>query len=192
MKKKILFIENKAGVFYWDRISNYLNNKYEIHWIIQNHFYIPKFGIKHIIKYPQPKDLIKINNNNNSYKKIISADRGHNYYGQKTDHYIYYYKQIRRMISKIKPSLIIGEATLFHELIAIKIAKELKIRFIFPSNSRYLSGRTSFYKYDTSNYIVNKSKDSLISDITLNKLINSIRNNKYKNDYIFENSFSFF
>ena len=123
MKKKILFIENKAGVFYWDRISNYLNNKYEIHWIIQNHFYIPKFGIKHIIKYPQPKDLIKINNNNNSYKKIISADRGHNYYGQKTDHYIYYYKQIRRMISKIKPSLIIGEATLFHELIAIKIAK---------------------------------------------------------------------
>ena len=112
IRKKILFIENKTGIFYWDKISIYLKKNFDIHWIVQNHIYTPKFGIKHIIDYPKIKDLKKLKKNN-KFKKIRSADRGHNHFGQSTDHYHYYYKEIKNIISNINPSLIIGEATLF-------------------------------------------------------------------------------
>lgn len=178
IRKKILFIENKTGIFYWDKISIYLKKNFDIHWIVQNHIYTPKFGIKHIIDYPKIKDLKKLKKNN-KFKKIRSADRGHNHFGQSTDHYHYYYKEIKNIISNINPSLIIGEATLFHELIAIKISKELNIRYIFPTGTRYPNGRTIFNKYDTQNFIKNKKKSGYVNKFRLNKIFNLILNNKH-------------
>ena len=182
-KKKILFIENKTGVFYWDKISKYLLKNYEIHWIIQNHIYLPKEGIHHKIKYPKKNDLRPIKNNDD-FKKIYSADRGHLHYGQSTNHYHYYYKEIKKIITKTKPSLIIGEATLFHELITIKIAKELKIRYIFPTGTRHPSDRTEFNRYDKQSWIMNQNKDETVDDIKIAKLINLISEGKHKPFYM--------
>ena len=124
-KKKILIIENRRNVFYYEKILKYLLKDYEIHWIIQNNFFIPKTGIKHLIKYPKKNNLKKVNSKI-FFKKIHYCDRGRILFHNKSDHYYYYYKEIKKIITKIKPSLIIGETTYFHEQMAVQIAKKTK------------------------------------------------------------------
>ena len=87
----------------------------------------------------------------------------------------------------MNPSLIIGEADLFHELMVIEISKKMKIRYIFPAGTRYPKYRTSFYKYDTLNPITYKGKSVSYSKILT--IANLIKNNKYKLDYMQKENF---
>ena len=185
-KKKILFIENRRAIFYYDKVAEQLSKKYEIHWLVQNNLFVPKTGINHIIKYPSQKNLNNLNAKK-IFRTIYDSDRGRRFYHNKTDHYQYYYQEIEKIIKKVNPSLIIGEADLFHELMVIDISKKMKIRYIFPAGTRYPKYRTSFYKYDTLNPLTNKGKP--VSILKIKKIAKLIKNNKYELDYMQKENF---
>lgn len=182
-KKKILFIENRTATFYYDEVSKYLNSNYEIHWIIQNNFFLPKNGIKHIIQYPEKKDLKEIRIVK-KFKKLKSIDRGRRYFHQKTNHYYYYFQQIKKILKQIRPDLIVGETDLFHELITVELAKKFNIRYLFPSGTRYPKNRTTFLKYDNFEPISGSNNYKNYNTKQFKELVKKILNSKYKLDYM--------
>ena len=146
--KKILIVENRINILKFDRIAKILiDKKIEVNWLIQNNLFLPKNGNLHIINYPTKKDLKK--KVPSAIKKIKYSDRGYIFFNNNTEHYNYYYTKIKKIIDNLKPDLILGEATLFHELITIAISKKKKIRYLFLGASRFINDRLSFYKFDT-------------------------------------------
>lgn len=146
---KLLFIENRYKTFFFDAIAKELSKKgHTIHWIIQNHSFLPKgFSNKHIIPYPKKPFEFSVDED---IVKIIKGDRQINHFKKKDLSYFYYYNQkIKEILEKIQPDIIFGEATAFHELLVVKNAKELKIPYLNPTTSRYPVGRFAFYEYDT-------------------------------------------
>ena len=153
--KKILIVENRINILKFDRIAKILiDKKIEVNWLIQNNLFLPKNGNLHIINYPTKKDLKK--KVPSAIKKIKYSDRGYIFLIiiQTCN---YYYTKIKKIIDNLKPDLILGEATLFHELITIAISKK-KIRYLFLEASRFINDRLSFYKFDTFNLRRNKKK----------------------------------
>jgi len=176
MKKKILFIENRTNIFFYNLISKILISKnIEVHWLIQNKIYKPECGIKHIIDYPS-KDQLKLN----FPKKLINVskkDRNINYYNGNTKHYNYYYYEIKKIVKKIKPDLIIGETSLFHELITLEISKDLKFLYLFPSPTRFANKKISFYKFGSPNLYKKKNIKSF-KKIKVKEFYEKINNNE--------------
>ncbi len=148
---KILFIENRYKTALWEQIGKALEaNGHTIHWIVQNHLFTPSFGTVHKLTFPAGKVENKKQKANEELQKIIASNRGLNYFEIETDDFIYQYDaQIEEIINTIKPNVVFGESTAFHELLAIKSCKSQDILFLNPSSCRYPSRRFSFYKYDT-------------------------------------------
>ena len=118
--KKIIFIENRQKTIFWEEIASYLfKQNIEIYWIVQNHNFTPKIGSVYQIPYPMSCDMIK-NSKNELFRYTASTDRLVNYFKGGVDHYNYYYDCILANIDHIDPDVIIGEATLFHEIIISK------------------------------------------------------------------------
>jgi len=149
---KILFIENRYKTAYWQDIGAYLNEHYghSIHWIVQNQAFVPDLGEVHIMPYPPRNYKASSTDISNRIKKIKKADRGLNYFSvPSADHLYYYEEKMTSLIESISPDLVIGECTLFHELLAIDICREKGTLFLHPTSCRYPPGRFSFYMYDT-------------------------------------------
>lgn len=146
---KILFVENRYKTGLWEVIGREFEKEgHEIHWIVQNHFFKPSFGSINVLSYP--KKLTTPKNYTPELKKIIQADRGLNYFGIKSDDFIFWYEnEIEIALDKIKPDMVFGESTLFHELLVIKACKQRDILYLHPSSCRYPINRFSFYQYDT-------------------------------------------
>ena len=124
---------------------------HEVQFIVQNHLFRPKktnYKI-HLLKYPngeKQEDSPKIRVDK---EKIVSSSRGYKYFGQKEVSAIEHYaRQINRILTLEKPSIVFGESTALHELITIDLCKGLNILYLNPSSCRYPPGRFSFYKYD--------------------------------------------
>lgn len=175
----------------WEEIAKYLlRDGHEIRFLVQNHIFAPKEIDYHIIQYPSKNDLKKSSKN---LQKIEKADRNINYFGGNNNHYDYYYKQIEKYIIKYSPSVVFGESTLFHELMAIEICKRNNILFLHPSEIGYPKDRIAFYKYDTKEpYCYNKNKKkydedarNFITDINDRSL--KPRYMKIKKSTLFEN-----
>lgn len=158
-KKKFLFIENRFTQSNLEKLGEKLIEKnIEIHWIVQNHSFQSKIGKNHIIKYPKKSDLNhKLSRH---FLDISKKDRSCNYFNLNPWHYNYYSKEIKKILNNVKPDVIFGEATLFHELITIYHAKKLYIKYLFLSSSRFIDDRVTFYKYDTM-LPTNGSKDKI-------------------------------
>lgn len=148
---KILFIENMYRTYFWEAIAKKLEKDgFQTAWIVQNHFFTPI--AKEVIKipYPKPQQLIKYENHSNKHFSFIkSTDRIINYFDGNDTHYPYYYQKFIEALDKIRPDLVIGESTLFHELMIIDICKKRDILYLHPSSSSYPPKRFSFYKNDT-------------------------------------------
>lgn len=171
---KLLFIENRYKTFFFESITKELTVKgYEIHWLIQNKEFTPSSEFKlHSIRYPKGNyKFVK----DEAVETVIKSDRQLNHFDKKDTSYFYYYNEkIRKLLKKIKPDLVFGESTAFHELLTINNCKELDILYLNPSTCRYPIGRFSFYKYDTlepyqgSKEILSK-KDA---EITIDQIVN--------------------
>ncbi len=146
---KIIFVENRYKTTLWEIVGReYEKLGHEVHWIVQNHMFKPSSS--NIIVLPYPKALKQEKKYTSEIKKIIKADRGLNYFGIKSDDFIFWYQnEIENAIEKIKPDLVFGESTLFHELLVINACKSRGILYLHPSSCRYPTNRFSFYKYDT-------------------------------------------
>ena len=178
---KILFIENKFKTYTWQSIAKMLSSEVEIHWLVQNPAIRPKIGIVHYVQIPkltckrQSKDNI-VND------ELKQKDRFFTIYRKEPIHYEYYSKKIEQILQEIQPTLAIGEATLFHELITINKCKELGVLYLNPATCRYPTGRFSFYKYDTQiPYLGSEerwTKDKIAREIT------NISDRNVKPDYM--------
>lgn len=157
---KILFIENREKTFFWEKIAHYLHAQgHNVHWLIQNHMYRPRqTDTKNIsfIPYPTSKEMaieteeLLIQNN----YPLMTADRGRVYFQSGTGHYNYYRKKIENILNSYQPDLVVGESTLFHELIAIGLCRKLGAKYVQPMSNRYPRGRFSLLSFDSQNPII--------------------------------------
>jgi len=136
--------------YFWEVISKKMkSNGFEIAWIVQNHYFSP--DAKEVIKIPYPKytHLESSDSKNKSFSFIKSTDRIINYFDGSDSHYTYYHQEFAKALDDIKPDLVIGESTLFHELIIIDICKRSNIPYLHPSSSSYPPKRFSFFQNDS-------------------------------------------
>ena len=176
---KILFIENKYKTYFWDAIALRLEKLgFEIHWLVQNKYFKPKSGIAHVIPLPSKSDLIY----DASFSEIEQKDRYSYIYGCVPYHYSYYCRRIDTLISNLKPIITFGESTLFHELLAIDVCRQLDIPYLHPTTCRYPNGRFSFYAYGSLEPF--KGSGEEWCDERLTTVIDQIVNRQVVPDYM--------
>lgn len=183
---KLLFIENRYKTYFYDEICKHLEKEHEIYWIVQNPKFLPQTGDIYPIPFPSKKTKI---NKDIDLSYILESDRQQHFFNKKATSYFYYYHdKINRIIQRLRPDIVFGESTAFHELLAINICRTLDILYLNPSTCRYPVGRFSFYQYDTltpfggSNQILSKEEGY--------NIIDNIINRDVKPDYMKTVSFS--
>ncbi len=150
MSKKILFIENRHKTYLFESIAGRLKlDGYSIHWLVQNHQFSPlNSENRYLIDYPTLNSLK--NKTIEGVEEIIKIDRQVNCFKKTNTSYFYYYNEkIEEYLKNLKPDIVFGEATAFHELLTIYNCKKLNILYLNPCTCRYPLGRFSFYLYDT-------------------------------------------
>jgi len=168
---RVLLIENRCVTSIWDIVAGKLIRfGFDVHWIVQNPKYLPRNGVVHIIPFPKKQ---KINEDRN-YDWLRGVDRGVRWFGGSGWHWSVYGDLIEKKISEISPDVICGEATEFHELIAIQVAKERRIQYVVPMDARYPVGRIMFFKYDTLDCIGGDGEK--LSEDEAEKMLESIVN----------------
>ncbi|WP_154140334.1 hypothetical protein [Photobacterium damselae] len=153
----LLFIENRFKTLFWKAVAKRLKKRIpslNVSWLIQNKSFSPKDNeLSYIINYPKNDDVLI--EDSIFFDELMAMDRGYYVFGNGAGHYKYYYKKIKEIILLCKPDFVIGESTLFHELIAIQVCKELNITYLTPSSCRYPLAKFSFYvngSLDVYNY----------------------------------------
>lgn len=179
---KIIFIENRYKTYLYQEIAKQLIEKdYHIHFVVQNHSFKSNTGKNHVINYPS-NNLPKIASDK-EFNEIIKSDRQLNFFKKKDKRYLqYYYNEIKNILIKLQPKVVFGEATAFHELMTIKICKELDILYLNPCTSRYPVGRFSFYLYDTLEPF--NGSNSVFPKEDVVEIIDSIVHKKVTPDYM--------
>ena len=87
---KILFVENRYKTGLWEVIAKeYQKLGHEIYWIVQNPMFKPSFGNISILPFPKKINFKKVYSS--EIQKVIDSNRGLNYFGVKTDDFIFWY-----------------------------------------------------------------------------------------------------
>lgn len=149
---RITFVENRGKTAFWVHVARELRrNGHSISWIIQNHAYRPlaSDGRQICIPYPETADHEFI-----GIPEAVSTDRGCNYFGGCNTHYAYYTRAINDALDELSPDVVIGEPTLFHELLIISECRARKIPYLHPTMTRYPGGRFNILDCDTQNVAI--------------------------------------
>jgi len=182
---KVAFVENRYKTFFWSAIADQLSKEgIEITWLVQNPVFMPKGYSKEflsLIKFPTKREFEPVNKASD-LSRVKNSDRFINYFGGNDDHYGYYYEQIEKWVEHEKPDFVVGESTLFHEMIVIDICKSRSIPYIHPSMPGYPGGRYSFYLYDTKQYLLGETCS--LSDEQCLETADSIKNRERIPDYM--------
>jgi len=138
----ILFIENREKTSFWAAVArNLMGRGLKIEWLVQNpHFQPRDAGPVHLVPFPPKANLAGGDVPIANYP-ALTTDRGRQYFGAGSAHYPYYSERIRAAIDRISPLLIVGETTLFHELIASAYAEAAGIIYLHPAGGRYPTNR---------------------------------------------------
>lgn len=145
---RILFVENKHVTRTWEAVAPLLaRDGDEVHWLVQNRRWATAIGRNHIVpvpprgelREPQPED----------FERIRNQDRGINYFGGDDRHYAYYADRIAAVLDEVRPDIVVGESTLFHEHLAMVAARQRQIPYLFPTSVRYPVNRIGFLAGDT-------------------------------------------
>ena len=144
---RITFVENRGKTQFWNEIAKELlaqGNK--ISWLVQNPAYGTSalVGTRIILPFPKSEDLI-----DGSPPDAVSTDRGRVFFGAGSHHYTYYDRIIDEALQNLHPDVVIGEPTLFHELLTIKCCRKRNIPYLHPTMTRYPSGRFMLLDGDT-------------------------------------------
>lgn len=137
----LLFVENREKTRFWAEVATVLQARgFSIHWIVQNHAFGKNLpGTVHKLPYPKRKELSQ--DDCVARYPVLVTDRGRQYFKAGSGHYPHYASEIRRIFEEVQPALVIGESTLFHELLAVSIAEDMEIPFIHPAAERYPQDR---------------------------------------------------
>lgn len=154
---RILFIENRGKTAFWEHVALSLQVRgHQIAWMVQNPQCVPRTFAGsphlHVLPFPtidrtgqlkQSEDWVR-----EHYPALIT-DRGRAYFSSGTAHYEHYTVEINRVLRYEEPDLVVGESTLFHELIAIALCRDAGIAYVHPCANRYPGGRFSIFAFDT-------------------------------------------
>lgn len=166
---KILFVENRYATFIWAAIAQELESRgHEIHWIVQNPMFCPKVGRVHVLPFPSKAEKQK----DDSLAWLRDVDRGVRWFGGDGTHWHSYNKRILHILKTVKPDVVFGEPTQFHELLTLENARLLGIRFLSPSGTRYPVGRLHFFDYNTLNPVGGEGRD--LSGAELESMLSAI------------------
>lgn len=153
---KILFVENREKSLFWEKVALILLARgHQIGWVVQNHIFRPRemptgtpVYLLPYPKYSEPpaaevEEWVRAN-----HPEVIT-DRGRIFFDAGAAHYDHYKVRIGQALTDFRPDLVIGESTLFHELITIGLCRAAGILYLQPMGTRYPRGRFSLLAYDT-------------------------------------------
>lgn len=148
---RVLVIENRTKTKFYEKVLQELSlemQDLEYAYLVQSHVYRPKAGaISYCIAYPSKKELLEMPDRvDGEFQRLLEIKRSRDLSEKVIN---YYLTEIAKIIESFNPHYIIGEPTLFHELIAIEVAKQKSIPYLSLSAARYPAGRFKFYKADT-------------------------------------------
>ena len=147
-KMKLAFVENRYKTLFWEALAHELKLLgCSIVWLVQNPVFAPKAENVYVMPFPRRRDLST--ESARRFQRVRCADRNVNYFAGNDRHYGYYCKLIEVWLDSEQPDLVIGESTLFHELIAVECCRERGIPYLHPSMPGYPGGRYSVYAADT-------------------------------------------
>jgi len=180
---KVLFMENRQQTLFWQAIAAKLQQDgHQIFWVVQNASFMPSVGHSQVIPYPNGNCRMTSKGVDQEIHRIISADRGVNYFGGDASHYGYYTSEIGRILESLQPDVVFGEATLFHELLCIERCRARKILYLDPASCRYPPRRFSFYLYDTQ--IPFQGSEEVFSERDSLAMVGRIARREVEPDYI--------
>ena len=155
MAATLLFIENREKSRFWNCVAQELMRcGHDIHWLVQNPVF--KHGLVgkiHLLPFPKQGEFIHDPQCNVRWPSLVT-DRGREHFDAGSAHYHHYAAQIDRVFDMCRPDLVIGEPSLFHELLACSIAEGRNIAFVHPAAERYPQGRFVFFDGMTQNAFV--------------------------------------
>lgn len=142
---RILFIENREKTRFWSAIAAQLEAAgHIVAWAVQN----PLFGDElpgRVYVMPFPTRNETVSEWNPDAWPLLITDRGRQHFDSGHAHYPHYQAQYRAIFDDFRPELVLGEATLFHELLGVAEARERGIRYLHPSAERYPQDRFCFF-----------------------------------------------
>jgi hypothetical protein len=182
---KFAFIENRYKTIFWKMVAQELrvlgNN---IVWLVQNPVFSPQgeaYDASYTIPFPVTSELADLSIDT-VFERVRNADRNINYFGGDDRHYSYYFTAIEAWFDREEPDVVVGESTLFHELIIIDVCRKRNIPYLQPSMPGYPGGRYSIYSLDTKetlglNHDVPNDADCLV-------MVEAIRKRERIPDYM--------
>ena len=145
---KVVFVENRQKTWFWEAIAGRLAEAgHEIGWLVQSPVFSASLGKAVRISLPDASDLR--DSQDPWFDDIVRSDRNCLYFGGTTRHYEYYRARLNAGLDELLPDVVIGEASLFHELIVAKLCKDRGLPYIHPFSARYPAGRFFALLHDT-------------------------------------------
>lgn len=149
---KFAFIENRYKTIFWACLASELRGRgHEVVWLVQNPIFSPPGEASKSIftlSFPDRADRTAPVTAN-TLNRVRKADRNVNYFGGNDQHYFIYQATIEKWLDHECPDVVVGESTLFHELIVIDACRKRNIIYFHPSMPGYPGGRFSIYASDT-------------------------------------------
>jgi hypothetical protein len=142
----VLFIENREKTFLYAAVARLLIERgYKIAWCVQNPAFASGLpGTVYCMPFPQLSDMT-----GEPTPDILITERGRDFFEAGSGHYTFYANQIAKVYEAVRPDIVIGECTLFHELLCIAEAEKRSVAYVHPTSERYPSGRFVLFKGQT-------------------------------------------
>jgi hypothetical protein len=161
----VLFIENREKTVFWAAIARALMARgIPCAWLVQNPVFAPRnAGPVYRLNFPSAADRNEGGNEEDRFA-CLASDRGRLHFDAGDAHYSFYARQIDSAIREIAPALVIGETTLFHELLAVDAARAQQIPYVMPDGERYQPDRFTLlrggtlHRYGRSNEKLNAAE----------------------------------
>lgn len=178
---RILFIENRYATLLWREAAAGLQSAgHQIHWLVQNHLFRPPGSNVTLLPYParqaRPWKLTP------AQQAVAHTDRALRYFGIDPTHYAHYQHHIDDAIDHVAPDIAFGEATQFHELMAIAGCKSRGIPYLVPGSTRYPAGRLVFWRDDTFDAVGGSGQT--LAEQEANAMLDSISNRTVRPSYM--------
>jgi hypothetical protein len=144
---KILFVENRYTTQVLERVAQRLACQgHAVAWLVQNHRFAP-LGWDDVHKLPYPSGPGTVPPP--EFSPLVRIDRGVRYFGGNPGHYAHYATHIGAVLDAVRPEVVFGESTQFHELITVALCRRRGIEFLHPAATRIPHSRISFLRGDT-------------------------------------------
>lgn len=182
---RLLFLENRMTMVLWSAVSTRLRRRgHDVHWLVQNPMYAP--CVPQVVRLPlrAPRNG---HGPGHPSLALTGSDRGIYVFGGSDRHYPGYWDRIETILDRLRPQAVIGEATLFHELITSELCKRRGIPYLNPGSIRYPARRFAFYLHDTQE--TRGGDPGTPPEAEIDAIVASIRENRAAPEYMDRSTF---